>query len=150
MIELDRDEKKEVDVVKKEISAIEKFNATKTQEKHEEEMSKVLENEKTKETEKEEAKDIAVWQFKYRNYKEITNFADPDAPPTVGLRAKPKRVISARNFRLELDLNIPIQKQEHEHLMKSQQKGISFHLLSDIDETDTIACLLYTSDAADE
>jgi len=73
---------------------------------------------------KEETKKV-TYQFKYRNYREILDIVDPDAEPTPSGK-RPYLVIKARNFRLDLDLTQKRDREIHDRLMASKQKGVSF------------------------
>jgi hypothetical protein len=75
------------------------------------------------------------WQFRYKNYKEITDILDTNAPKLPSGR-KQNIVVRARNYRVDLDLNIPEQRKIHEYLSeKSSQKGASFWLLEKVDRS---------------
>jgi len=76
-----------------------------------------------------EDKNIATWQFRYKNYRTILPFVDEAA----GLTPTGKRsnaVMKARNYRRDLDLRIPEEKKMHEALMKDPRRELDFWLLS--------------------
>lgn len=138
MIELDKTEQAEVKEVSGMIDGVQKFTAALSQKTQEQNEAEVVEKEEQKEDEKSKKRNTVIWQFRYRNYRELTNIDDPNAPLTVGLRQKQKYVVKARNYKVELDMDDPFCQKVHEALLKSNQRGVSFNLLSDIDENDTI------------
>lgn len=82
-------------------------------------------------------KTTATWQFKYRRYRQVLPFVDENAPLQPNGQPAPAWV-SARNWRLILDLTDPYHKKVHEFLKNDPQCGADFSLLSGRKKTDTI------------
>jgi len=81
---------------------------------------------------------IVTWQFKKRQYQEITGIVDKLHNKTRS--GNPVNVvIKARNWRLDLDLTNPIQKEMHEHLMRRKNINEEYYLLSDKSKTDKVS-----------
>jgi hypothetical protein len=79
-----------------------------------------------------------VWQFRYRNYREITSIPDSHAAATkTGQR--PNVVIKARNWRLELDLTNPDDKKVSEYMHEHKATNPAVWLVKDRNVGDHIA-----------
>ena len=95
----------------------------------------------------------ATFQFKYKDYMAILPFLDDEAPRTASGRQQ-NATVTARNYRLELDLTDPKQKRMHDALLKDGQFGVSFWLLSNSkkkqktsEQGETLRKLMQMSDA---
>jgi len=81
-----------------------------------------------------EKQNKAVWQFRYRRYRFVTDVLDETSSVVASSGKKPNRVIKARNWRMPLDLDIPADKALHESLLRSPQCGAEFMLLRESDK----------------
>lgn len=81
---------------------------------------------------------MVTWQFKKRNYQEITPIIDKIADKTRSGNSR-KYVVKARNWRLDLDLNDPAQKQVHEYLLRRKDVNNEFYMLTDKVKNDKIS-----------
>lgn len=81
---------------------------------------------------------FVIWQFRYKNYMEILNIIDPEAPKTAS-GISPHVCVEARNWRVKLDLSKPRDKAVNDGLMASRQRNVSFWMLEDVASTDKIS-----------
>ena len=79
---------------------------------------------------KKDPQKIASLQFKYRNYRYITTIPDTGAAAT-NSGVRPKKVIKARNWRYDFNLEDPEEKKLYESLLASDQFGVTIFLLKD-------------------
>lgn len=86
----------------------------------------------------EEKKKMATWGFKYKSYMEITPFLDTLANKTRSGETT-RKTIKARNWRLDLDLEQPDQKQLHDYLLKHKDRNNCFWMLEDKGKNDKVA-----------
>lgn len=87
---------------------------------------------------KKESKNIATWQFRKRQYQEITNIIDTVSDKTRSGNLR-KVVIKARNWRVDLNLSDPIEKKMHEHLLKRKDVNNEYYLLTDKSKVDKVS-----------
>jgi hypothetical protein len=81
---------------------------------------------------------VVTWQFKKRQYQEITNIIDKISEKTRTGNDR-KVVIRARNWRLDLDLSDPLKKKMHEYLLRRKDINHEFYLLTDKIKTDRVS-----------
>jgi len=81
---------------------------------------------------------IVTWQFKKRNYQEITNILDKLADKTRSGVMR-KYVVKSRNWRVDLDLKNPLDKEVHEYLLRRKDVNHEFYLLTNKAKTDKIS-----------
>lgn len=89
-------------------------------------------------SEKKPASTIVTWQFKKRLYHVITNALDKLAEKTRS-GAFRKRVIRARNWRLDLDLSKPEDAADHKYLLEHKDVNHDYYLLADKGKTDKVS-----------
>ncbi len=78
-----------------------------------------------------------TWQCKKRSYHVITNAIDKLAEKTRS-GAFRKRVIKARNWRVDLDLNDPADLELHEYMLKHKDINHDYYLLADKGKNDKV------------
>ena len=81
---------------------------------------------------------VVTWQFKKRNYQEIT-ISVVDLSDKTRSGNRPKVVVRARNWRVDLDLTDPLQKKMHDHLVRRKDVNHEYYLLTDKAKTDKVS-----------
>ncbi len=88
-----------------------------------------------KEEEEKQDKNIVTWQFKKRRYHEVTNLVDKIGDKTRSGNPV-KRTVKVRNWRMDLDLTKPEDKELHEYLLKHKDINNYYYLLTDKERGD--------------